>query len=129
MTRINVGISPKELPDKLLLAEHREITRIPNAISSNRAVIIGIPKDFKLGQGHVKFFYNKIKYLFNRYVSLYEECMARGFKVTDKSSAFDENKIRSDLWKDYKELPDDRNIVVQRIESKGFKLLNELRNS
>jgi hypothetical protein len=32
MTRINTGIPPKELTDKHLLAEHREIKRIPNCI-------------------------------------------------------------------------------------------------
>ena len=30
MTRINCGIPPEELSDKHLLAEHREIKRIPN---------------------------------------------------------------------------------------------------
>ena len=32
MTRINVGILPKELSNKHLIAEHREIKRIPNCI-------------------------------------------------------------------------------------------------
>ena len=32
MTRINVGIPPAELTGKHLIAEHREIKRIPNCI-------------------------------------------------------------------------------------------------
>ena len=36
---------------------------------------------FKLGIGHVKFFYNKLLYLKNRYISLYNECIKRGFNA------------------------------------------------
>ena len=32
MTRINVGIDPSELNMKMLMAEHREIKRIPNCV-------------------------------------------------------------------------------------------------
>ena len=32
MTRINAGIPPKKLTNRHLLAEHREIKRIPNVI-------------------------------------------------------------------------------------------------
>ena len=32
MTRINSGIVPQHLADKMLLAEHRELPRIPSAI-------------------------------------------------------------------------------------------------
>ena len=56
MTRINCGISPDELPDKILLAELREIKRIPNAIQKGRYSLDGIPDQFKLGTGHVKLF-------------------------------------------------------------------------
>lgn len=123
MTRINVGIKPKELPDKLLLAEHREITRIPNTIASGKAILGEFSDNFKLGTGHVKFFYDKILYLFKRYSDLYQECIKRGFQVKDKSSAFDREKINEKLWKDYEEKEQDRKILIERIESKGFKLL------
>lgn len=123
MTRINVGIKPQELTNKLLIAEHREITRIPNAIFSGKAKFSKIPDKFKLGAGHVKFFYNKVLYLFKRYIALYEECVKRGFQVTDKSSAFDQEKFCQDVWMDYDELPEDRLIIIQRIESKGMRLL------
>ena len=33
MTRINVGINPADLTGKHLIAEHREIKRIPNCIA------------------------------------------------------------------------------------------------
>lgn len=116
MTRINVGIHPRELHDKHLIAEHREIKRIPNAIKSGRAIIKDIPDDFRLGSGHVKFFYNKLGYLLERYRSLYEECIRRGFNVTDFSGAW--NGVPNDLMNDYKPTDRDVSIVRERINTK-----------
>lgn len=121
VTRINVGIHPKELPDKLLLAEHREIKRIPNVIKSGRYSMAGIPAKFTLGKGHVKFFYSRLLFLRNRYVSLYKECIARSFNVQDYSSAWE--GVPPELYLDYQSSEDDRQIVVERIESKGFSLI------
>ena len=59
MTRINT-VPPQELCDKHLMAEIREITRIPNTIKSGKARIEGIPPDFRLGSGHVNFFTTKL---------------------------------------------------------------------
>lgn len=120
MTRINVGIHPKELPDKLLLAEHREITRIPNAVKSGRAKVVNIPDKFTLGKGHVKFFYDKLLYLKHRYAELYLECIERGFNVQPKISSFD--NVQSEYMRDYNESLADRQIVLDRIRSKGFLL-------
>jgi deoxyribonuclease (pyrimidine dimer) len=89
MTRINVSIPPKELTNKHLIAEHREIKRIPNIVASGRAVLKNIPDEFKLGTGHVKFFYNKLEYLRKRYEELYQECLNRNFKVTYYGNAWD----------------------------------------
>ena len=120
MTRINVGIHPEELPDKLLLAEHREITRIPNNIKNGKSVIKDIPKKFTLGKGHVKFFYDKVKYLYNRYILLYNECIRREFNITNKIESFSE--FPEDLFNDYEETFEDRLLLIERIQSKGFKL-------
>ena len=113
MTRINCGIPPKELHDKHLLAEHREIKRIPNMIASGKANLEGIPDKFCLGKGHVKFFYNKLGYLFKRYQELYKECLARGFDVTDYSEAWD--NVPLSLCYMYKPTDEDRKIVRARI--------------
>ena len=123
MTRINAGVSPSELPDKLLLAEHREITRIPNAVCSGRAVIKDIPERFTLGKGHVKFFYNKLGYLYLRYALLYAECIRRGFKVTNKFSAF--SSIQPHNCSEYFPSDRDRSLIIKRITEKGFKLLRK----
>ena len=116
MTRINVGIKPSELCDKHLLAEHREIKRIPNAINNGKAKFDDIPDSFRLGAGHVKFFYNKIGYLFRRYVLLHEECVKRGFNVSDFSMAF--NSIPEHLLNDYTPTQHDRLIVLERINQR-----------
>lgn len=125
MTRINVGIDPKELPDKLLLAEHREITRVPNAVrrqldldaSQRRA---WVPQRFSLGKGHVRFFYNKLGYLRRRYARLYKECEERGMRVTAKHEAFD--GLPTVVMGDYSPQPRDRQLVVERIYDRGFQL-------
>lgn len=81
MTRINV-VAVETLCDKHLLAEHRELTRIPNTIVSGKAVLDGnYPKEYTLGTGHVKFFYPRLKWLHERYNQLHQECLYRGFNV------------------------------------------------
>lgn len=128
MTRINVGVEPWELPDRLLLAEHREITRIPNAVREGRADLSQpIPEKFTLGAGHVRFFYDKLLYLEDRYESLYWECVSRKFQVTDKRSAFEFVYYTpfKRLYNNYEPTPQDRQLIIERIESKGFQLLDQ----
>ena len=113
MTRINCGIPPEELTDKHLIAEHREITRIPNAIRSGRFNLFGQPDEFTLNEGHVKFFYDKLRYLEKRYTSLYLECIKRDFNVTYKGDAF--GNIPKKYMGDYEPTDRDRQIVRERI--------------
>lgn len=116
MTRINFGIPVADLHPKHLLAEHREIVRIPNTVKSGKAVIKNIPEKFKLGTGHVKFFYNKLEYLHKRYNSLYKECKSRGYNVTDFSSAFKD--LPPELYNDTTPTKQDAQIVQQRIDER-----------
>ena len=98
MTRINI-IPPAELCDQHLLAEHRELTRIPNLVAKGKFSLEGQPSDYKLGTGHVKFFFDKMKFLFERYNSLHEECLARGFNV---KNIWPENLTKDEFfWKNY----------------------------
>ena len=48
MTRINL-VPVEELSNQHLMAEYRELPRIPNAIKSNRAKIQNIPKNLVWG--------------------------------------------------------------------------------
>ena len=116
MTRINVGVKPVELNDKMLIAEHREIKRIPNQIKSGRFIMKGQPDNFTLNKGHVKFFYDKLGYLLNRYKKIYEECKSRGFNVQDYSSAW--QGIEPKYMNDYKPTPQDRSIILERIKER-----------
>jgi hypothetical protein len=119
MTRINVGIPPKKLTDKHLMAEHREIKRIPNCISKGKYDLKGQPSDFKLGTGHVKFFYTRLKYLKNRYEELYQECLGRGFNVTYYGDAW--LGIPDELMGDYNPTQRDIEMINERI----FERLNK----
>lgn len=125
MTRINVGVQPWELPSKLLLAERYEMIRIPNAIIGMRVNLsVPIPVDFTLGKGHVRFFYNKIKYLHIRYIRIYWECETRGFIVEHNDRPFELVQIvYPELYNDWEAGPLDRELIVNRIQSKGFDLL------
>lgn len=120
MTRINVGIKPTELVRQHLLAEHREIKRIPNVIKSGRYNMKGQPAEFTLGTGHVKFFYDKIGYLQKRYNELHQECIKRGYNVTDYSESFED--IPNELMNDYRPTKRDRKILQERINEKLIKM-------
>ena len=120
MTRINVAVKPMELNNRMLMAEHREIKRIPNCIKKGRYNLDGIPEQFTLGKGHVKFFYNKLEYLHDRYVDLYNECINRGFNVTNYEDAF--NDLPNELYNWYNETEQDRKIILERINERLNKL-------
>lgn len=101
MTRINV-VPMDELCDQHLLAEHRELTRIPNCVVNGKYHIpTEYPKYYILGPGHVKFFINKMLFLKNRYELFCDECINRGFKV---KNIWPEQMNRVNfpaLWNDY----------------------------
>lgn len=119
VTRINV-VPVEELCDQHLLAEHRELTRIPNCIAKGRYSLKGQPSEYTLGTGHVKFFYDKLSWLDCRYHQLHNECLARGFNPSWKwPESYD---FPHDLCKDY-EVTDEalslnRGRIQERLE--GF---------
>ena len=108
MTRINAGIPVEVLSDQHLLAEHREIKRIPNTTFKSKPT-----EKFTLGPGHVLFFSNNPVFTFRRYVSLFIECHKRKFNVEEYSDnwVFDMFKYDSE----YTPSQEDTNIVVDRI--------------
>ena len=116
MTRINVGVHPSELNTKMLIAEHREIKRIPNCIKKGRYCLKDIPSTFKLGTGHVKFFYNKVLFLKKRYVEIRQECLRRNYNVQDFSDCFE--GIPKELLNDYVPTERDRLLILERISER-----------
>ena len=75
MTRINL-INPSKLTDKHLVAEYRELPRIFKQARPDAT----IPPYYVLGKGHVTFFYDKLEFLYRRWVDLVDEMIVRGFK-------------------------------------------------
>lgn len=116
MTRINAGFPVKQLTVKHLIAEHREIKRIPNTIKSGKAKIVNIPANFTLGTGHVKFFYNKLGYLKERYEELFRECVLRGYNVTYYGDCF--NNLPNELMNNYTVTEEARKLIQDRIFQK-----------
>jgi deoxyribonuclease (pyrimidine dimer) len=120
MTRINSDLDPKTLKRMHLLAELREITMVPASLrrslrtKSKHEVLNSIPKDFTLNAGHVKFFYDKLGFLKNRFNKLADEMERRGY-TPDRSriEAFD--GFESDWYKDWSSTDKDDNIVIERI--------------
>jgi hypothetical protein len=117
MTRINAGIPPQQLSRQHLIAEHREIVRIPNTIKSGKAVVKDIPASFTLGKGHVKFFYNKLKYLHERYDQLYAECIKRGYNMTWFGEAF--TGLPEHLYKGYRPTKEAIALIEERIAARN----------
>ena len=85
MTRINC-IPPDELTREHLIAEYRELPRVFGLV--RRAVESGvtpesafIPETYRLGTGHVRFFYDKLGYVKKRYSELVNEMISRGYNV------------------------------------------------
>ena len=116
MTRINSNISIKKLTDEHLLAEHREIKRLPSCLikAIQCKSINKIPNQFTLGTGHVKFFLNKQKFIYNRYKEIYQELLNRGFNIEDYSNNWKEF-IGTEYFNDYVPTIEEYNLLKQRI--------------
>lgn len=120
MTRINSAISVQNLTDEHLLAEHREIKRLPNNfLKALKSGALGrIPKKFCLGTGHVTFFLDKQLFLLKRYCQIHTECLRRGFNVEDYS---DNWLWQKDLmqgrgcWNDYLPTDTEKHLLRLRI--------------
>jgi len=126
MTRVNAGIPVSQLPDKILLAEHREIKRLPNHLLKHgfsASKIKEVPKVFKLGKGHVYFFLWKGAYTQGRYIELHLECLIRGFNVQDYLSNWEIYNKFPLMFNDY--FPTNAAIkeLKARFKERGYKLL------
>ncbi len=83
VTRINC-IPPDELTRAHLVAEYRELPRIFTLVRA--AIARGErpgdprnPTEYRLGAGHVRFFYPRLGYLAQRQGALVAEMLARGY--------------------------------------------------
>ena len=80
MTRINT-IEPADLLDQHLMAEYRELPRAVKGARKlsprERAEI----SDFRLGTGHVKWFFPLGRWLVSRHMTIKDELVARGYNL------------------------------------------------
>lgn len=72
MTRINL-IDPVVMTKKQLIAEYRELPRIPNRIYKYGKPYKNVPPNFRMGSGHESFFGDKLKFLRRRHFQIKEE--------------------------------------------------------
>lgn len=116
MTRINI-VPPTELTDQHLVAEYREIFMVGPSLQrsiKSKAGVHGIPNRYTLNKGHVKFFYNKGKYLHNRYLSLIAEMRDRGMNP-NPDRVFSVDHFPDPYYNDWCPEDGDFDIVRDRI--------------
>lgn len=118
MTRINSAIPVQNLTDEHLLAEHREIKRLPwcleNAIESGS--IKNIPEKFTLGKGHVLFFLDKMSFTHKRYCQIHEELKRRGFNIANYHERWQNVPARYN--NDYTSTVEERDLLIERISER-----------
>lgn len=112
MTRINV-VPVEELTDQHLFAEYREITRLfPLSLKANERGFEQTIPEYVLGSGHVKFFYDKLGFIEERYFNLKEELLLRGYNITLKDDIVHYRELIPAMYNDY--VPTDDAIKISR---------------
>jgi len=122
MTRINV-VAVQDLTTKHLVAEYREITRLPNNLKKSLTrktkefKLSEIPSKYTLGAGHVKFFYDKMLFLEKRFKDLVNEMIRRGYNPNYRDhTIFVPNNLS--FYNDYIPTIEDININKVRISDR-----------
>lgn len=115
MTRINSAISVKNLTDEHLLAEHREIKRLPYILKQaiNSGSIHNIPSKFTLGKGHILFFLDKMYFTLSRYSDIHAELLVRGFNVKMYYDNWD--SVHFKYSHNYAPTEEERQLLIDRI--------------
>lgn len=102
MTRVNV-VDPLLLTDQHLMAECREITHVFSYVERFYTPVkqFNIARDYTLNTGHVQFFANKLKFIYNRKLRLEQERymrnVLRGKYEKDTDSLWDDS-FDAALW-------------------------------
>jgi deoxyribonuclease (pyrimidine dimer) len=120
MTRINV-IDPIELTDQHLMAEYRELPMVMGSLRRSLVAKNGLPKigdKYTLNAGHVKFFYNKGKFLHRRYLMLIGELMVRGYNLDPNRKADFQVFLDNNLYHDWTPEKEAYIINKQRIDER-----------
>ena len=102
MTRVNT-VEPALLSGPHLVAEYREITRVfALSAAAHCKSTVSVPPSYRMGAGHVTFFYDKLGFIERRHRSLVEEMQRRGYKPTILEAAAGwRDKIPAIAWRDW----------------------------
>lgn len=120
MTRINC-IPVEELTDKHLVAEYRELPRVFKLARHPKKGEV-FPTQYTLGEGHVKFFYDKLMYLSVRFLKLVAEMKKWGYKPQYESAPLHEVKsitLYNNWTPDITAMHLNRMRIQERLESKN----------
>lgn len=109
---------------KHLVAEYKEVMRLPGNLqtSLNRKSkpfsMTEIPKEYTMGKGHVKYFYNKFGYLKSRFESLVQEMLRRGYhpNYTDSSIFNTDVKWMGNWIPNEKDMNINRQRIAERLK-------------
>lgn len=119
MTRLNT-IDPTDLTNEWLIAEARELLRIPNKIISGKTKLdkSRIPSSFRMGTGHELFFLDKLQWLHKRHDSLVAECLKRGININlghkfDYEALPDTAKLH--FYNDWGPSKADHSVLIDRL--------------
>ncbi len=113
MVRVNI-ISPSKLADQHLIAEYDEILMLFGYVQRFPKKE-GIPAEYCLGTGHIRFFKDKLLYLKKRHEHLKEEMLKRNFKHSRTINLEDyPRELRND-WSPNKK---DESIIIARLVEK-----------
>lgn len=116
-------LPPTELTDQHLVAEYREMTMVPAALnrtlkSKNGLDRSRISSKYTLNTGHVYFFYDKGKYLKERYDSLVTEMKLRGMNPDPNRIFPTEVFQQNNLYGNWKPSVEEIQINLERIEKR-----------
>lgn len=123
MTRINT-VHPKNLKDKHMFAEYRELPRVFNLVRARvdkgqTPKDVKIPDTYRMGSGHVTFFFDKLQYLKNRQDVIISECIKRGFNISHKDTSKLLDGIPKEWCNDWIPDENDINTNMERLIERG----------
>jgi deoxyribonuclease (pyrimidine dimer) len=118
LTRINC-VPVSELVNKHLLAEWREMPRLvgnlTKSLNSKKGFKLqDVPATYRMGKGHVQFFYDKFKWLHERHKQLTAELLSRGYNLHRTDSNIFQT-VADEYYGDWQPNDDDMSINRLRI--------------
>ena len=118
MTRINSAIPVRCLTDEHLLAEHREIKRLPYNLNQaiRKGSIDRIPERFVLGKGHVLFFLDKMLFVYDRYCKIHDELIRRGYAPTSFHENW--NTVPLEYYNKHMPTEEECRLLIDRIKER-----------